>query len=67
MHDISNNLSPNISNVLTYQANIHSYDTRASSRGDYFVKSSRLDKQKSHFQEMVLESGIAYPVKCAGY
>ena len=50
MHDITNNLSPpNISNLFTYQANIHSYETRSSSRGDYFVKSSRLDIQKKAF------------------
>ena len=54
MHDISNSLSPpNISNIFTPQANIHSYKTRSSSRGDYFVESSRLGIQKSPFQETV--------------
>ena len=47
MYDISNNLSPSkISNIFTYQANVQSYETRSSSRGDYFVESSRLDIQK---------------------
>ena len=44
MHDISNSLTPtNISNLFTSQSNIHSYNTRSSSRGDYYVKHSRLD------------------------
>ena len=46
MHDISNSLTPtNISNLFASQSNIHSYNTRSSSRGDYYVKHSRLDKQ----------------------
>ena len=46
MHDISNSLTPtNVSNLFAYQSNIHSYNTRSSSRGDYYVKHSRLDKQ----------------------
>ena len=46
MHDISNNLlTPNIANLFISKASIHSYKTRSSSRGDYFVKPSRLDKQ----------------------
>ena len=40
MHDISNSLTPtNISNLFASQSNIHSYNTRSSSRGDYYVKS----------------------------
>ena len=50
MHDISNNLSPpNIANLFITKASIHSYKTRSSSRGDYFVKPSRLDKQIKSF------------------
>ena len=51
MHDISNSLIPtNISNLFASQSNIHSYDdTRSSSRGDYYVKHSRLDKQTKPF------------------
>ena len=53
MHDISNSLtSINISNLFASQSKIHSYNTRSSSRGDYYVKQSRLDKQ-SLFQDMV--------------
>ena len=50
MHDISNSLTPtNISNLFASQSNIHSYNTRSSSRGDYYVKHSRLDKQTKSF------------------
>ena len=46
MHDISNSLTPpNISNLFSSQSNIHSYNTSSSSRGDYHVKHSRLNKQ----------------------
>ena len=46
MHDVSNNLSPpNIANLFISKASIHSYKTRSSSRGDYFVKPSRLDNK----------------------
>ena len=50
MHDISNSLTPtNISNLFASQSNIHSYNTRSSSGGDYYVKHSRLDKQTKSF------------------
>ena len=45
MHDIANSLTPTkTSNLFASQSNIHSYNTRSSSRGDY-VKPSSLDKQ----------------------
>ena len=34
---------------LGSQSNIHSYNTRPSSRSDYYVKHSRLDKQTKSF------------------
>ena len=50
MHDISNNLSPSyIANLFISKASIHSCKTRSSSRGDHFVKPSRLDKQIKSF------------------
>ena len=51
MHDISNSLTPtNISNLFASQSNIHSYtNTRSSSRDEYYVKHSRLDKQTKSF------------------
>ena len=63
MHDVSNNISPpQISNLFHYQHNIHSYITRSSTRGNFFLKYSRINKQNMTFQGMVLESGIAYLV-----
>ena len=42
MHDISNSLTATntiyISNLPASQSNIHSYNTRSSPRGDYYVK-----------------------------
>ena len=53
MQDISNSLiHTNISNLFASQSNIHSYNTRSSSRDDYYVKHLRLDKQ-SLFQDIV--------------
>ena len=40
---------PNIANLFISKASIHSYKTRSSLRGDYFVKPSRLDKQIESF------------------
>ena len=38
-----------ISSLFASQSNIHSYNTRSSLRGDYYVKHSRLDKQTKSF------------------
>ena len=62
-HDVSNNISPpQISSLFHYQHNIHSYITRSSTRGNFFLKYSRITSKICLFREMVLESGIAYPV-----
>ena len=50
---VSNNLTPpNIFNLFTHQADIHPYETRSSQRGDYFLKSSRIDIQKRSFSRI---------------
>ena len=50
MHDVSNNKSPpQISNLFTYQHNIHSHNTRSSIRGNFFLEYSRLDKLNMSF------------------
>ena len=50
MHDVFNNLTPShISNIFTYQANIHSHNTRSSSKGNFFVNYSRLNSQSKSF------------------
>ena len=69
MHDFSNNLSPpNIANLFISKVRIHSHNRRSSSRGDYFVKHSRLDKQiKSFSRRMVEKFEIVYLVKSVIY
>jgi len=38
MHDVSNNTSPpQIRNLFDYQRSIHSYNTRSSTRGNFFI------------------------------
>ena len=50
MYDVSNNTSPpQISNLFSYQHNIHSHNTRSSTRGNFFLEYSRLDKQNMSF------------------
>ena len=50
MHDVFNNLSPpQISNIFNFQSNVHSYNTRSSSRGNFFAQYSRLVKKNKSF------------------
>ena len=50
MHDVFNNLSPpQITNIFNFQSNIHPYNTRSSSGGNFFVQYSRLEKQNKSF------------------
>ena len=52
MHDVSNNISPpQISNLFHYQHNIHSYITRSSTRGNFFLKYSKTNKQNMSFSK----------------
>ena len=44
MYDLSNNLASSlIQQLFTKAENMHGYGTRSATRGNYFVKSSRLD------------------------
>ena len=63
MHVVSNNLTPNICNLFTHQADIHPYETRLSQRGDYFLKHSRIDIQKKSFSRIGVKIWN-YLVKC---
>ena len=50
MHDVFNNSSPpQMNNIFNFQWKIHSYYTRSSSRGNFFVQYSRLDKKNKSF------------------
>ena len=43
------------------QSNIHSYNTRSSSRGDYYVKHSRLDKPTKSFPRYGVKTWNSLP------
>ena len=64
MYDFFNNLSPpQVTNIFNFQSNINPYNTRSSSRGNFSVQYSRVEKQ-SPFHGTVLQSGTAYQLKC---
>ena len=53
MHDINNDKAPaNMSNVFQKTSNIHSYNTRSSTSGTFYVKSSRLEIQNNSFSRL---------------
>ena len=53
MHDINNNKAPvNMSNLFQKTSNILSYNTRSSTSGKFYVKSSRLEIQNSSFSRV---------------
>ena len=50
MYDISTNKAPSlIQQLFTRPGNVHGYGTRSATRGNYYVKSSRLEIQKNSF------------------
>ena len=50
MHDVNNNNTPlNILNFFQKLSVVHSYNTRSSTSGKFYVKSSRLEIQKRSF------------------
>ena len=52
-HDINNNNAPlNIVHLFEETSSIHSYYTRSSTSGDFYVKSSRLAIQKHSFSRL---------------
>ena len=53
MHGINNNKAPvNMSNLFQKTSNIHSYNTRLSTSGKFYVKSSRLEIQNNSFSRL---------------
>ena len=53
MHDINNNKAPvSMSNLFQKTSNIHSYNTRSSTSGKFYVKSSRLEILNSSFSRL---------------
>ena len=64
MHDVFNNLSPpQITNLFNFQSNIHPYNTRSSSRGNFFVQYSRLEKQNKSFSRVGVKVWNSLPVE----
>ena len=50
MHDINNDKGPaNLLNLFQKTSNIHSFNTRSSTSGKFYVKSSRLEIQNNSF------------------
>jgi hypothetical protein len=50
MHDVWNNITPpNISNQFIYSNINHKHNTRSSFRDNYFIKLTKLQKQKNSF------------------
>ena len=55
MHDINNDKAPvNMSNLFQKTSNIQSYNTRSSTSGKFYVKSSRLEIQNNSFVRKTL-------------
>ena len=53
MHDINNNkASANTLNIFQKTSSIHSYNTRSSTSGKFYVKSSRLKIQDNYFSRL---------------
>ena len=64
MHDVFNNLSPpQITNSFNFQSNIHPYNTRSLSRGNFFVQYSRLEKQNKSFSRVGVKVWNSLPVE----
>ena len=60
MYDINNGKAPtNMLNLFQKTSNIHSYNTRSSTSGKFFVKSSRLEIQIHTFSRLGVK-GIRY-------
>ena len=52
MHDVSTASAPiNIRNLFTKTSSVHSYNIRSSALENFYVKASRLEIQKTPFQE----------------
>ena len=63
MYDISTNEAPSLilnQQLFTKARNVHGYCTRSATRGNYYVKSSRLEIQKTCFRVPALVFATAY-------
>ena len=61
MHDVSTaSALINICNLFTKMSRVHSYNTHSSTSDNFYIKASRLEIQKTPFQELVLNYGMRY-------
>ena len=62
MHDVNNCKAPaNMLNLFQKTSNIHSYNTRSSKSGKFYVKSSRLAIQNNSFSRLGVKLWINIP------
>ena len=61
-YEISTNEAPSlIQQLFTKEGNVHGHGTRSATRGNYYVKSSRLEiKKKTRFRVLASMFGTAY-------
>ena len=68
MFDITTNSAPqNIYNLFTSTQDIHQYNTRSASSGNYYINHSRLNHHKNSFSIVGLKSGTAFPKAIEDY
>ena len=64
MYGISTNEAPSlIQQLFTKAGNVHGYGTRSATRGNYYVKSSRLEIQKNSFSRSGTSVWNSLPLK----
>ena len=49
MHDVSNSAPPSINGIFTLSSQVHNYNTRSSSAGNFYEKYSVLNHHKNSF------------------
>ena len=68
MHDINNNNAPlNILKLFQKTSSMHTYNTRSSTCGNFYVQSTRLEIHKRSFSRFGVNCGIRYRVACETY
>ena len=62
MHDVSTASAPiiNMRNLFMKMSSVHSYKTRSSTSDNFYIRASRLEIQKTPFQELMLNYGKRY-------
>ena len=68
MFDITTNSAPqNICNLFTLTQDIHQYNTRSASSGNYYINHSRLNHHKNSFPSLGLKFGTVFPKAIENY